>query len=129
VPFRSFISRSLLTLAVLLISSVASRAHAATITGTVFEDRNYGGGAGRSLGTSAGAAISGARVELYNGTTFVAFDTTDGSGNFSFTYSGNGVRRIRVVNGTVRSTRTGGSGCTTCVAIQTYRAEPAQLPA
>ena len=31
--------------------------------------------------------------------------------------------RVRVVNGSVRSARTGGSGCTTCVPVQTYRTE------
>src|SRR5262245_44476308 len=36
------------------------------ITGTVFEDVNYGGGAGRSRVASAGAAVAGARVELYD---------------------------------------------------------------
>ena len=36
------------------------------MTGTVFEDVNYGGGAGRSRATSAGPAVAGARVELYD---------------------------------------------------------------
>ena len=38
---------------------------AARITGTVFEDVNYGGGAGRSRAAAGGVGRPGARVELY----------------------------------------------------------------
>ena len=48
--------------AVLLAATAAS---SATVGGTVFEDRNYGGGAGRSLAASGGAGITGVRVEVY----------------------------------------------------------------
>jgi uncharacterized repeat protein (TIGR01451 family) len=41
------------------------------ITGTVFDDADYGGGAGRSRVTAGGAGVASARVELY-----------DASGNF-----------------------------------------------
>ena len=44
----------------------AGQVGAATITGTVFEDPNYGGGAGRPLGTAGTAGVEGARVEIYN---------------------------------------------------------------
>jgi parallel beta-helix repeat protein len=104
----------------------AGQVGAATITGTVFEDRNYGGGAGRSLLTSAGQPLAGVRVELYrqsNGN-FVDSDTTDANGQYSLN-SGNttNVVIVRVVNGSVRSARTGGSACTTCVPVQTYRTD------
>lgn len=107
----------------LWLALVAVPAHAATIRGTVFEDRNYGGGAGRDLTTSGGqpAGIAGVRVELYNGNTFVTSTTTDSDGRYSFTYSGNAPRTVRVVSGTLRSERSGGAACTTCIAVQTFR--------
>lgn len=104
----------------------AGQVGAATITGTVFEDRNYGGGAGRSLLTSGGQPIPGVRVELYrqsNGN-FVDSTTTDANGLYSLSSGNNAnVVIVRVVNGSVRSVRTGGSSCTTCVPVQTYRTD------
>src|SRR6187455_290366 len=47
----------------------------------------------------------------------------DANGVFTYTYTGTTERCIRVVNGTVRSERTGGTTCTTCVPVQTYRVE------
>jgi len=99
-------------------------AHAATFTGTVFEDTNYGGGAGRTLAASGGTPLANVRVELYrqsNGN-FVAAINTDAAGSYSLD-SGNTTNAmiVRVVSGTVRSSRSGGSGCTTCVPIQTFR--------
>jgi parallel beta-helix repeat protein len=106
--------------------TVAGQVGAATITGTVFEDRNYGGGAGRSLLTSAGQPLAGVRVELYrqsNGN-FVDSDTTDANGQYSLNSGNNtNIVIVRVVNGSVRSGRTGGSACTTCVPVQTYRTD------
>src|SRR5690242_13271717 len=79
----------------------AGQVGAATITGTVFEDRNYGGGAGRSLLTSGGQALSGVRVELYrqsNGN-FIDSTTTDVNGQYSLSSgSNNNVVIVRVVN-------------------------------
>jgi len=102
----------------------AGQVGAATITGTVFEDRNYGGGAGRSLATSGGQVLANVRVELYRESSgaFVDSDTTTASGQFSLDTAGSGaVHVVRVVNGTVRSART--AGCTTCVGVQTYRTD------
>jgi hypothetical protein len=106
-----------------LLAFVVAPAFAATIRGTVFEDRNYGGGAGRDLASAGGqvAGVAGVRVELYNGNTFVTATTTDADGRYSFTYTGNTPRTVRVVNGTLRSERAGGAACTTCVAVQTFR--------
>lgn len=108
----------------LFASSVAGVAHAATYTGTVFEDSDYGGGAGRSLAASGGTPLSGVRVEFYRASNnnYLGATTTNGSGVYSFTTTGgnSGVQVIvRVVNGTVRSSR--GLGCTACVPVQTYR--------
>ena len=49
-------------------------AQAATFTGTVFEDANYGGGAGRTRAASGGTVLPGVVVELYrvNNGNFVA---------------------------------------------------------
>jgi hypothetical protein len=97
---------------------------AATISGTVFEDANYGGGAGRTRAASGGVGIDGASVEIYNSSgTLLQTITTSGTGAWSYTYGGNAERRIRVVNGTVHSERTGGPGCSTCVSVQTFRVE------
>jgi uncharacterized repeat protein (TIGR01451 family) len=81
----------------------------AAVNGTVFEDVNYGGGAGRSLNASGGVPRSGARVELYNASgTFVQATTTDANGLYSFNgLTTAGSYTVRVVNNTVTSSRTG----------------------
>ena len=83
----------------------------ATISGTVFEDLNYGGGAGRSwtaASGSAGSARSGARVELFNGSgAFLSFATTDAGGSYSFGSLAAGNYTVRVVNSSVTSSRSG----------------------
>lgn len=92
------------------------------ITGTVFEDINYGGGAGRNLTASSGVAIPNATVELYdNGGTLIQTTTTAADGSYVFGGMANGSYSVRVVNGSVRSTRGGGVGCTTCLPIQTFK--------
>lgn len=113
----------------LFATAFAGSIGAATITGTVFEDRNYGGGAGRSLAAAAGQPLVNVRVELYrqsNGA-FVDSDLTNASGQYSLSSGNNAngatVHVVRVVNGTVRSARTGGSTCTTCVPVQTFRTD------
>src|SRR5918995_1381698 len=125
-PAKTLLQRAALAWVAL---ACAGQVGAATITGTVFEDRNYGGGAGRSLLASGGQPLANVRVELYrqsNGA-FVDSDTTDASGQFSLSSGSNAaaatVHIVRVVNGTVRSART--AGCTTCVGVQTYRTDAA----
>jgi len=91
-----------------------------SISGTVFEDVNYGGGLGRSLATSGGAVRPGARVELYKAGAFHAFTTTDASGNFSFGGQQQSVSySVRVVNSTVTSSRTG--AVAGLLPVQTFR--------
>ncbi|OGX88006.1 hypothetical protein BEN48_10600 [Hymenobacter glacialis] len=79
------------------------------IFGSVFEDVNYGGGAGRDLPASQGVSRSGARVELYSSTgAFISATTTDASGNYSFpSLTAGATYSVRVVNSTVSSSRTG----------------------
>jgi trimeric autotransporter adhesin len=115
-----------------------------SIAGRVFEDINYGGGAGRdyptannsavSSGWTSGAIGSGSAtaaqstvVELYadNGAgtvTKVQETATDNNGNYSFPVT-SGTYRVRVVNSTVRSERTGYT-YTTHLPVQTYRNDP-----
>ncbi|MGI4864756.1 MAG: hypothetical protein ACRYFZ_12605 [Janthinobacterium lividum] len=96
-----------------------------SISGTVFEDVNYGGGLGRSQGTSNGVGRPGARVELYSGTgtsaTFVSAQTTLADGSYSFTgLTAGSSYVVRVVTSTVTSSRNTGSA-TGLLGVQTYR--------
>lgn len=87
------------------------------ILGNVFEDANYGGGAGRSQAASNGEGVFQARVELYSSSiagAYIGFTTTDAAGNYSFVNGLNGITlsasttyRVRVVNSTVVSNRPG----------------------
>ena len=92
----------------LIVSALCAVAQAATFTGTVFEDANYGGGAGRSLAASGGTGLAGVRVELYRVSDGQLMDTDDtiAGGTYSLS-SGNTAAqmRVRVVNGSVRSAR------------------------
>ncbi len=108
----------------LITLGVSGLAHAATFTGRVFEDVNYGGGAGRSFAASSGVGIAGVRVELYDVGTgaLIASVNTGAGGTYSLTSGDTSAQmRVRVVNGSVRSSRTGGAACSSCVPVQTYR--------
>jgi len=127
VPFRLRArTRAGVAPACLLVLFGGSAAHAATFTGTVFEDANYGGGAGRTRAASGGTVLANVVVELYRVSdgTFIATATTNASGVYSLSSGAtNLAMRVRVVNGSVRSARTGGAACTTCVAVQTFRTD------
>jgi len=91
------------------------------LSGTVFEDVNYGGGAGRNLATSGGVGVSGAIVELYDSTgTFVSSTTTAAGGTYSFAVA-SGTYHVRVVSGSVLSSRTGSTSAV--VGIMTFRTD------
>ena len=93
-----------------------------TISGSVYEDYNYGGGSGRAFNAAQGMSLRpNARVELYNKTTgaFVASTTTTNpSGAYTFTGLAAGNYTVRVVNSTVTSSRTG--YVSTLIPVQTY---------
>ena len=101
-----------------------------SIQGTVFEDPNYGGGAGRDYTTAdAAATASGfsagtirrpnARVELYDATgTFEQATTTDASGGYTLPGVASGAHTVRVVNSTVTSARPGAAAG--LLPVQTY---------
>jgi trimeric autotransporter adhesin len=108
-----------------------------TVAGRVFEDINYGGGAGRTYSeanTSAQASgfaqapalsgdyvgVPGARVELYNAANLcVASTTSDVEGKYSFTQNTAQAYTVRVVNSTVASNRAG--YLSTLLPVQTFR--------
>jgi trimeric autotransporter adhesin len=76
------------------------------ISGNVFEDINYGGGAGRSKTAASGVGVDGATVELYDNTgEFIRSTTTTGGGNYNFPGVPVGDFYVRTVNNTVNSTR------------------------
>ncbi|MGY8914837.1 MAG: beta strand repeat-containing protein, partial [Flavobacteriales bacterium] len=105
-----------------MVNSVVLKVPSNLITGTVFEDMNYGGGAGRSLAASSGIGTAGATVELYNAlNTLVKTSTTKPNGGYTIGGMANGNYRVRVVNSTVKSNRTGGAVCSSCLPVQTFR--------
>jgi len=118
---RSARSALLLTTLALLASPAA-----ADIRGRVFEDVNYGGGAGRSFGASLGVGRDGAWVELYDSAgLYVESTTTAADGTYAFTGKPNGNYTVRVVNSSVTSSRTGYFAG--LLPVQTFRTEASTL--
>jgi len=108
---------------------VASAAISATVTGTVFEDRSYGGGAGRSLAASGGVGIPNVRVEIYTAAgVFSTSTTTNASGVYTVNGLAAGTWTVRVANRTIASTRGGGCAAGTCLPVQTFRTNASPLP-
>ena len=100
--------------------SISAQQPPANLSGTIFEDVNYGGGAGRSLTASAGVGRGGARVELYNASGgFVTATTSDATGRYVFTSVAAGNYTVRVVNSTVTSSRSGATAG--LLPVQTFR--------
>jgi len=106
----------------------------ANISGTVYEDINYGGGNGRPYATADASAqasgwaagdigLNNVRVELYDATgAFVNATTTNTSGGYSFNGLSDGDYQIRVVNVTVVSNRPIIINQST-FAVQTFRSD------
>ncbi|AHJ99665.1 T9SS type A sorting domain-containing protein [Hymenobacter swuensis] len=105
------------------------------IIGVVFDDVNYGGGAGRTYSTANSAAVASGfgnnaigrtnvTVELYdeNGT-LTATTTTTAGGAYSFPNQFPGNYTVRVVNSTVTSVRATGTTPTGLIPVQTYITE------
>ncbi|MDG1570683.1 Calx-beta domain-containing protein [Robiginitalea sp. M366] len=94
------------------------------ISGTVFEDINYPGGAGRNLANSGGLGIPGATLELYDALgNLLQTTTTDAFGDYTFSGMSDGAYTVRVINSEVPSTRGGGDTCADCYPIQTFRTD------
>ena len=107
-----------------ILNTVTLKVPSNLTTGIVFEDVNYGGGAGRNRATAAGVPIPNVRVELYDGGgSLVDNTTTNAAGRYVFAGMANGSYTVRVVNNTIRSTRTGGAACTTCIPVQTFKTD------
>ncbi|MEK6151612.1 Calx-beta domain-containing protein [Flavobacteriaceae bacterium 3-367] len=105
-----------------MLNAVLLKVPSNIIVGSVFEDVNYGGGAGRNMATAGGVGVEGAVVELYDSSNVFQEDyTTNALGEYSFGGMANGDYSVRVVSSTVNSSRGGGSSCTNCLPIQTYR--------
>ncbi len=107
------------------------------VSGRVFEDVNYGGGAGRNYiaaknsSSTVPVEVPNAVVELYekqsdNSFKKVAHRNTVGDGSYEFTtadgVSYNGIYRLRVVNTSVKSNRPG--SVATLIPVQTFREDP-----
>ena len=99
-----------------------------TVSGQVYEDFNYGGGAGRAYNVGQGMSLRpSVRVELYTSAgVYIAPAFTDASGAYTFPGQLPGSYKVRVVNGFVTSSRTG--GCAVAVNITTLPAGCTQLP-
>ncbi len=103
-------------------NAVLIRVQSNLVTGTVFEDINYPGGAGRDMTSASGVGVADATLELYDSTnTFVENTTVGSNGEYTFGGIPDGDYTVRVINSTVRSSRGGGIGCTGCLPVQTYR--------
>ena len=105
-----------------LLNGVVIKVPSNLITGTVFEDVNYPGGFGRDITTANGIPVEGVSIELYN-SLGVLIDTQITGENGLYVFGGipNDTYSLRVVNSTVTSNRGGGSSCTTCYPVQTFR--------
>ena len=109
---------------VFMLILAAATAPAQSISGTVFEDFNYGGGAGRSLSGSSGIGQQNARVELYDGAgAFQTSTVTDAFGNYALAGLLAGNYTVRVVNSTVASSRAG--YVAGLLPVQTFRTDAA----
>lgn len=102
----------------------AATVNLATVSGVVFEDANYGGGAGRSLTTASGTGRDGVRVELYDANGNFAATTLTATvggvaGSYTFTNLAAGNYTARVVNSTVTSARPG--AILGLLPVQTFR--------
>jgi uncharacterized repeat protein (TIGR01451 family) len=95
----------------------------ASLSGTVFEDINYGGGAGRSLAASSGVGRPGAAVELYDAAgNFLTATTTNANGVYTFSGLADGAAySVRVVDSTVASSRPGNSAG--LLPVQTFQTD------
>jgi uncharacterized repeat protein (TIGR01451 family) len=112
---------------------VTAIAPVVTISGTVFEDINYGGGAGRDLVAATGVPRPNVLVEIYTDIgDFLGQAFTDANGQYTFDASNTldplaaGTYQIRVVNGFVTSSRPG--HCALAVSINTPPAACKQIP-
>ena len=106
-----------------------------SISGSIFEDINYGGGNGRTYSvadasaqasgwTANDVAVENVRIELYDNTgNFIATTTTNALGQYTFTEVAPGNYSVRVVNTTVSSNRSSNSTGQTIIPVQTFKSD------
>lgn len=97
-----------------------------SVTGTIFEDTNYGGGDGRAFGTAGTVGVNNATIELYDKDgKLVAISQSYKDGTKDGTYKlppiPAGDYYVRVVSSSVKSTRAGAT--TDLVPVLTYRTD------
>lgn len=95
------------------------------ISGTVFEDVNFGLNAGRNKVNAyagGGLPVANARVEFYNANTqaYLGYTTTNASGDYVWTAPGDGDYIVRVVDETVVSNRTQNFPATGLMPVTTF---------
>jgi hypothetical protein len=89
------------------------------VSGFVFEDIHYGGGAGRSPNEAGTVGVNAATVEFYNKTGgYVASTPTDATGRYKLPNLVDDTYYVRVVSDSVSSTRSGSNGSE--VPVPTY---------
>ncbi|OQX04204.1 MAG: hypothetical protein BWK73_36960 [Thiothrix lacustris] len=90
------------------------------VSGQVFEDIHYGGGAARSASEAGTVGIAAATVEFYNATGgwYLASTTTDTTGRYKLPNLPDDTYYVRVVSDSVNSTRSGSNG--TEIPVPTY---------
>jgi trimeric autotransporter adhesin len=94
------------------------------LSGTVFEDANYGGGSGRTFTGASGVGVAEARVELYSAAgSFLGFGTSGPGGAYTIPVVAQATYTLRVVNRSVASSRSGYT--TNLLAVQTFRTDAA----
>jgi len=107
-----------------VLNAVVLKVPSNLVTGIVYEDLNYGGGPGRDFATAPGVRIEGVDMELYDsGGTLIRTTTTDTAGEYVFGGMANGTYSIRALNNTISSTRAGGSACSACIPVQTFKTD------
>jgi hypothetical protein len=107
-----------------VLNAVVLKVPSNLVTGTVYEDLNYGGGPGRDFATASGVRIEDVAMELYDsGGTLIRTTTTDAAGDYVFGGMANGTYSIRAVNNTISSSRGGGASCSTCLPVQTFKTD------
>ena len=100
-----------------------------SISGQIYVDTNYGGGAGRAYNAGQGMSLRpNVRVELYSaaGGNVLATAFTDASGTYTFSGQLPGTYKVRAVNSFVTGSRTG--ACAQAVNVTTPPASCTQLP-
>ncbi len=105
-----------------------------SISGTIFEDVNYSGGAGRNSTTTGVVVRPNVRVEIYDASgNYLGNTFTDATGKYTFNaanttaaLTANNTFQIRVVNSFITSSRSG--GCTPAVDVNTPPAACLQIP-